>query len=138
MKCWRFFADMTMLSSIRLAGILHKVFPKTYYSLAGNTFSGPPGDFLVLADSNTFTECWVIFFTVPIPTHNIIFPNVFSVNPGTMAKDNNYKASPTGVILYFFTSETHNPDLDKTPPLPFYGRPNYSFARFVTPRSNHF
>ena len=77
------------------------------------------------------------FFTVPIPTHNIIFPNVFSVNPCTMAKDNNDKASPTGVIIYFFTSETHNSDLDKTPPLPFYGRPNYSFARFVTPQPNH-
>ena len=61
MKCWRFFADMTMLSSIRLAGILHKVLPKTYYSLAGNTFWGQPGGFLVLAHSNTFTEYWVIF-----------------------------------------------------------------------------
>ena len=61
MQCWRLFADMTMLSSIRLAGILHKVFPKTYYSLAGNTFLGQPGDFLVLAHSNTFTEYWVIF-----------------------------------------------------------------------------
>ena len=77
------------------------------------------------------------FFTVTIPTPNIIPPNMFSVNPCTMAKDNSYKASPTEVILYFFTSETHNSDLDKTPPLPFYGRPNYSFARFVTPLSNH-
>ena len=136
MKCWRFFADMTMLSSIQLAGILHKVLPKTYYSLAGNTFLGQPGDFLVLAHSNTFTEYWVIFLLFQFQPTTSHSKCVFS--EPTMAKDNNYNASPTGVILYLFSNETHNPDLDKTPPLPFYGRPNHSFSRFVTPRSNHF